>query len=56
MYTPGKGGKKEAVKYGRTKVLRSKLIGEQNEVSGQQVQEDVIKGHVVVRLHCEKEA
>lgn len=50
---PGKWSKKEAIKDNWTKVLWSKLIREQGEVSSQQVQEDITKGHVIVGLHCE---
>lgn len=53
MNPPGKRSKKEAIKDNWAKVFWSKLIGEQGEVSGQQVQEDVTKGHVIVGLHCE---
>ncbi len=49
---PRKRSKKEAIKDNRTKLFWSKLVREQGEVSGQQVQEDVAKGHVVVGLHC----
>lgn len=56
IYTPGKWGQKEAIEDGWTKVLRSKLIREQNEMSGQQVEKDVIKSHVIVSLHCKIEA
>lgn len=53
MSPPGKRSKKEAIKDDWAKVFWSELIGEQGEVSGQQVQEDVTKGHVIVGLHCE---
>lgn len=56
IYTPGKWGQKEAIEDGWTKILRSKLIREQNEMSGQQVEKDVIKSHVIVSLHCKIEA
>lgn len=51
--SPGVGSEEEAVKDDGAEIFWSKLVREQSEVSGQQVQEDVSKGHVVVGLHCE---
>lgn len=50
--SPGKRSKEEAVIDNRTKLLCTKLIREQGEVSSQQVEEDVAEGHVIIGLHC----